>query len=371
MAAKRDYYDVLGVDRSASDADLKKAYRKLALQFHPDRNPGDREAEEKFKEAAEAYEVLRDARKRQIYDQYGHQGLEGSGFSGFGGFEDIFSSFGDIFEDFFGFGGGRRSRSRVQRGADLRYDMQLSFMEAAFGTEKEIEVEKAVNCNDCNGTGASPGTGVETCPQCGGTGQIGRSQGFFTVRTTCGQCRGQGQVIASPCSTCRGQGKVLARKKVSVRIPAGVDNGSRLRLNGEGEAGGQGGPSGDLYVFIHTQPHEFFKREDTHVICQIPISFVQAALGDTLSIPTLKGETRLEIPKGTQPGDIFRVRGEGIPSLRNGHRGDQIVQVNIKTPTNLNKKQVALLKEFAAMEENKFTSKLKNILKSGPTRAAN
>ena len=371
MAAKRDYYEVLGVDRNASDSELKKAYRKLALKFHPDRNPGDRAAEEQFKEAAEAYDVLRDANKRQIYDQYGHQGLEGSGFSGFGGFEDIFSSFGDIFEDFFGFGGGRRSRSRVHRGSDLRYDMQLTFMEAVFGTEKKIDVEKAESCVDCEGSGAAPGTGVETCPQCGGSGQIGRSQGFFTVRTTCTQCRGQGQVIANPCSTCRGQGKVLARKKVSVRIPAGVDNGSRLRLTGEGEAGAYGGPHGDLYVFIHAENHEFFKRDDTNVLCQIPVSFVQAALGDTVSIPTLQGETELQIPKGTQPGDVFRVRGEGIPSLRNGHRGDQIVQINVKTPTNLNKKQVALLKEFASLEEGKFTSKLKNILKSGPTRAAN
>jgi molecular chaperone DnaJ len=371
MADKRDYYEVLGVDRNASDSDLKKAYRKLALKFHPDRNPGDRTAEEQFKEAAEAYDVLRDANKRQIYDQYGHQGLEGSGFSGFGGFEDIFSSFGDIFEDFFGFGGGRRSRSRVHRGADLRYDMQLTFMEAAFGTEKEINVEKAESCVDCEGSGAAPGTGAETCPQCGGSGQIGRSQGFFTVRTTCNQCRGQGQVIANPCNTCHGQGKVLARKKVSVRIPAGVDNGSRLRLTGEGEAGAYGGPHGDLYVFIHAENHDFFKRDETNVLCQIPVSFVQAALGDTISIPTLNGETELQIPKGTQPGDVFRIRGEGIPSLRNGHRGDQIIQVNVKTPTNLNKKQVALLKEFASLEEGKFTSKLKNILKSGPTRAAN
>jgi molecular chaperone DnaJ len=371
MAAKRDYYEVLGVDRNASDGDLKKAYRQLALKFHPDRNPGNQEAEEKFKEAAEAYEVLRDANKRKIYDQYGHQGLEGSGFSGFGGFEDIFSSFGDIFEDFFGFGGGRRSRSHVHRGADLRYDMQLTFMEAAFGVEKEIDVEKAETCGDCKGTGAAPGTGVETCPQCGGSGQIGRSQGFFTVRTTCGHCRGQGQVIAHPCHTCRGQGKVMARKKVSVKIPAGVDNGSRLRLTGEGEGGAFGGPPGDLYVFIHAQNHEFFKRDDIHVLCQIPISFVQAALGDQITIPTLNGETELEIPKGTQPGDIFRLRGEGIPSLRNGHRGDQIIQVNIKTPTSLNKKQVALLKEFAALEAGKFTSKLKSILKSGPSRAAN
>jgi molecular chaperone DnaJ len=371
MAAKRDYYEVLGVERNANESDLKKSYRKLALKYHPDRNPGDREAEDRFKEAAEAYEVLRDSRKRQIYDQYGHQGLEGSGFSGFGGFEDIFSSFGDIFEDFFGFGGGRRSRSRANRGADLRYDMQLSFMEAAFGTEKEIDVEKAETCDDCEGSGAAPGSGPETCPQCGGTGQIGRSQGFFTVRTTCGHCRGNGQVISNPCQTCRGQGKVLSRKKVSVRIPAGVDNGSRLRLSGEGEAGGHGGPHGDLYVFIHAEEHDFFTREDIHVVCQIPVSFVQAALGDTITIPTLQSETELKIPKGTQPGDLFRLRGEGIPSLKNGHRGDQVVQVNVKTPTNLNKKQVALLKEFAALEEGKFTSKLKNILKSGPTRAAN
>jgi molecular chaperone DnaJ len=244
-------------------------------------------------------------------------------------------------------------------------------MEAAFGTEKEIDVEKAETCADCEGSGAAPGRGPETCPQCGGSGQIGRSQGFFTVRTTCNQCRGQGQVIADPCKTCHGQGKVLARKKVSVRIPAGVDNGSRLRLSGEGEAGAYGGPHGDLYVFIHVQEHEFFKREDTHVVCQIPISFVQAALGDSVTIPTLNGETELDIPKGTQPGAIFRLRGEGIASLRNGHRGDQIVQVAVKTPTNLNKKQAALLREFAALEEGKFTSKLKNILKSGPTRAAN
>jgi molecular chaperone DnaJ len=371
MAAKRDYYEVLGVERNASDGDLKKSYRQLALKFHPDRNPGNQEAEEKFKEASEAYEVLRDANKRKIYDQYGHQGLEGAGFSGFGGFEDIFSSFGDIFEDFFGFGGGRRSRSHVHRGADLRYDMQLTFMEAAFGVEKEIDVEKAETCGECQGTGAAPGTGVETCPQCGGSGQIGRSQGFFTVRTTCGHCRGQGQVIANPCHTCRGQGKVMARKKVSVKIPAGVDNGSRLRLTGEGEGGAFGGPPGDLYVFVHAQNHEFFKRDDIHVVCQIPISFIQAALGDNITIPTLKGETELGIPKGTQPGDVFRLRGEGIPSLRNGHRGDQIVQVNVKTPTNLNKKQVALLKEFASLEAGKFTSKLKSILKSGPSRAAN
>ncbi|MDL2268981.1 molecular chaperone DnaJ [Desulfosarcina sp. OttesenSCG-928-A07] len=370
MASKRDYYEVLGVSRNADETELKKAYRKLALQFHPDRNPGSCEAEEKFKEAAEAYDVLCDSRKRRIYDQYGHQGLEGSGFSGFGGFEDIFSSFGDIFEDFFGFGGGRRSRSRAQRGADLRHDVTLSFLDAAFGVEQEIDVKKAVSCTECSGTGAASGTGIKTCAQCGGTGQVSRSQGFFTVRTPCTQCRGQGQVITTPCSICRGKGKVMDQKTVSVKIPAGVNNGSRLRITGEGEPGSNGGPHGDLYIFIHVQAHEFFERDDTNVICQIPISFVQAALGDTVTIPTLKGDVQLEIPKGTQPGTVFRIRGEGIPSLRNGHRGDQVVQVNVKTPTHLNKKQVALLQEFASLEENKFTSKLKNILKSAPTRAA-
>lgn len=370
MATKRDYYDVLGVGRDASASDLKKAYRKLALKFHPDKNPGDKTAEDSFKEAAEAYGVLQDQKKRQIYDQYGHQGLEGSGFSGFGGFEDIFSSFGDIFEDFFGFGGGRRS-SRANRGSDLRYDMRLSFMDAIFGTEKEINVEKAESCPECKGSGAEPGSHPETCPQCGGTGQASRSQGFFTIRTTCSSCRGQGQVISNPCGNCRGHGKVVISKKVSVRIPAGVDSGSRLRLNGEGEAGAYGGPPGDLYVFISTEPHDFFQREDTHIICSIPISFVQAALGDTIMVPTLNGEKELEVKKGTQPGDLFRFRREGVPSLRNGDRGDQIIRVDIKTPTNLNKKQVELLKSFSRLEEGKFTSKLKNILKGGSSKAAN
>ena len=370
MSNKRDYYEILGVERNASGDELKSSYRKLALKFHPDRNPGDREAEENFKEAAEAYEVLRDPEKRAIYDQYGHQGLEGSGFSGFGGFEDIFSSFSDIFEDFFGFGTRRRSRSRVQRGADLRYDMRLSFMEAAFGTETNIDIEKMETCPDCNGAGCEPGTQPETCRQCGGMGQVSRSQGFFTVRTTCPACRGNGQTIPNPCTTCRGRGQVMNTKKVSVKIPAGVDNGSRLRLNSEGEAGMYGGPPGDLYVFIAVEAHEFFERNEDDVICRIPISFVQAALGDKIEVPTLNGEKTMEIPKGTQPGDIFYFHGEGIPSLRNGRRGDQVIQVNIKTPTHLSKKQEALLKEFAALESNKLSNKLKNILKGGQTRTA-
>lgn len=371
MPGKRDYYDVLGVQKDASESDLKAAYRKLALKFHPDRNPGDRTAEENFKEAAEAYDVLRDPQKRQIYDAYGHQGLEGQGFSGFGGFDDIFSSFGDIFEDFFGFGSRRRSRSRSQRGADLRYDLSLDFMDAAFGIETTIEIEKYEGCQTCNGSGAELGSAPETCPQCGGSGQVGRSQGFFTIRTTCPNCRGAGQHIPNPCKTCSGQGKVVVRKTVSVKIPAGVDTGSRLRLTGEGEAGSFGGPHGDLYVFIHVQPHEFFKRDGTEVLCQIPISFVQAALGDKVEVPTLKGSKDLEIPKGTQPGDIFRFRNEGIPSLRTGIPGDQIIQVTIRTPTGLNKKQEGLLREFAKIEKDKLSTKLKNILKGTTAKAAN
>jgi len=370
MSTKRDYYEILGVSRNAADDDLKASYRKLALKFHPDRNPGNKEAEENFKEAAEAYDVLRDTEKRALYDQYGHAGLEGSGFSGFGGFEDIFSSFSDIFEDFFGFSTRRRSRTRAQRGADLRYDLTLGFMEAAFGTETEIKVEKMVVCPKCNGTRCEAGTSPETCRQCGGVGQITRNQGFFTVRTTCPVCRGVGKAIPHPCAGCRGAGQVVVGKKVSVKIPAGVDSGSRLRLTGEGEPGSYGGPHGDLYVFLNVEAHEFFQRRDTDVICTVPISFIQAALGDKISVPTLNGDKKLRIPKGTQPGDVFYFHGEGIASLRTGRRGDQIIQVDIKTPTHLSKKQETLLKEFAALETSKLSSKLKNILKGVASEAA-
>jgi molecular chaperone DnaJ len=370
MTTKRDYYEVLGVSRNADDNELKANYRKLALQFHPDRNSGNKEAEEKFKEASEAYEVLRDPQKRNIYDQFGHQGLEGSGFSGFSGFEDIFSSFGGIFEDFFGFSNGRRSRSRTQKGADLRYDLTLSFMESVFGTETEIDLEKMEVCPLCEGDACEPGTQLETCWQCDGTGQVSRNQGFFTVRTTCNNCRGNGQTIPHPCNNCRGAGQIRVSKKVGVKIPGGVDNGSRLRLTGEGEAGIYGGPPGDLYVFIHVESHDFFKRNNTDVICQVEISFIQAALGDTMKVPTLNGNKSLKIPKGTQSGDLFSFRGEGIPSLRTNKRGDQIIQIAIKTPTNLNKKQEALLKEFAKIESGKMSNKIKNILKSGNARAS-
>ncbi len=363
MAIKRDYYEVLSVQRDADGTEIKKAYRKLAMQYHPDRNPGNETAEDKFKEAAEAYDVLSDSRKRQIYDQFGHQGLEGNGFSGFGSAEDIFSSFSDIFSDFFGFGGGRQGRSRIRKGADLRYDLTLNFMEAAFGVENEIEIQKMETCDECHGSGCAQGTEPETCPTCHGSGQLSRTQGFFSVRTTCHHCRGTGQFIAKPCKSCRGKGQVMNRKMVSVKIPAGVNSGSRLRLTGEGEAGQYGGPPGDLYVFITVKEHDFFKRDDTNVICQIPISFIQAALGDEISVPTLTGEKKLAIPKGTQYGDLFKFRGEGIPSLRTRSKGDQIIQVLIKTPTRINKKQENLLKEFAKLEKKKVSSKLKTMLK--------
>jgi molecular chaperone DnaJ len=370
MGAKRDYYDVLGVGRNAGNGDLKAAYRKQALKFHPDRNPGDKSAEDKFKAAAEAYEVLRDPQKRQIYDQFGHEGLEGAGFSGFGGFDDIFSSFGSIFEDLFGFGGGRRGgQGRAQRGSDLRYDLSLSFMEAAFGKETELELDKAVVCPSCNGQRCAPGSQPEACGQCQGTGQVSRTQGFFTVRTTCPACRGSGQHIAEPCPECRGNGQILKKKKVTLKIPAGVDSGSRLRLSHEGEPGVYGGPPGDLYVYIRVEEHDFFQRRDSDVIASIPISFVQAALGDEIKVPTLDGDSTLKIPKGTQPGELFRLRGQGIPSLRRKGRGDIIFQVNVQTPTGINKKQESLLREFAKIEEKKFSKKLKNILKGDSARA--
>jgi len=371
MANKRDYYEILGVARNATPEELKTVYRKLALKYHPDRNPGDKESEEKFKEAAEAYEVLHDPQKKAIYDQYGHQGLEGSGFSGFGGFEDIFSSFSDIFEDFFGFGNGRRSQSRSQRGADLRYDLTLSFMEAAFGIEKEINLEKKEPCSACNGTRSEPGSHPEACRHCHGSGQLSRNQGFFTVRTTCHYCRGAGQTISHPCKNCRGAGQVIINKKVSVKIPAGVDSGSRLRLTGEGESGANGASSGDLYVFIQVEPHEVFERHENDVYCRIPISFVQAALGDKITVSTLNDRKSVEIPKGTQPGDLIRLQSEGIPHLRHNRRGDLIIQIAIKTPTNLTKKQESLLQEFTKLEKNKLSNKLKNILKSGSGSSAN
>lgn len=364
MGAKLDYYEVLGVERDCNTDAIKKAYRKLAMQYHPDRNPGNKAAEEKFKEASEAYSVLQDAEKRAIYNQYGHDGLNSRGFGG--GFEDIFSSFGDIFEDLFGGGFSRgRNANRPQKGNDLRYDIKIDFMEAVFGLETDIQINKMELCDVCSGSGAAEGSIPETCQSCIGSGQITHRQGFFTMSTPCNVCGGLGQVITQPCTSCRGSGAIRVAKTINVKIPPGVDDGMRLRLSGEGEPGLHDGPAGDLYVFIKVKPHKFFERHGQDVVCTLGISFVQAALGDTVMIETLEGEKELEIPKGTQAGELLYLKGAGIPSLRNAEkRGNQIVRVDVRTPTNLTKRQEELLEEFASLEETKFTSKLKKMFKS-------
>ncbi|HUU40022.1 MAG TPA: molecular chaperone DnaJ [Desulfatiglandales bacterium] len=352
---KRDYYQVLGVDRSATDEEIKKSYRSLALKYHPDRNPGDKDAEERFKEAAEAYEVLRDSEKRQTYDQYGHEGLQGTGFHGFQGFEDIFFSFSDIFEGFFG--GGFGSRTRVERGADLRYKLKISFLEAAFGKDTEIDVPRYEACKTCNGSGVDPGYEKDICRTCGGRGQINRSQGFFRISTACPDCQGMGRIISHPCTECRGSGRVEKTRKIKVKVPHGVDAGMRLKLKGEGESGPNGGPPGDLYVEIFIEPHEFFEREGNDVVCHATISFVQAALGTVIEMPTLEGSEKAPIPKGTQPGDILRFHGKGIPRLQGYGRGDQIIIVDVRTPTKLSKKQKELLQELDKLEGEEVNEK--------------
>lgn len=346
---KKDYYQILGVGKTASDEELKKNYRKIAMQCHPDRNPGDKEAEEKFKEAAEAYEVLSDRQKREIYDQYGHAGLSNTGFQGFSGFDDVFSNFGDIFEDVFGFGrtrGRGRTRQAARAGADLRYDLKISFLDAAFGLTTTIDLEKLNTCHDCQGTGAAPGTSSSNCPTCHGRGQVIQSSGFFTISSTCPHCHGQGKFITKPCPTCRGTGKEQQRKTVELKIPAGVETGSRLRLRGEGEAGEQGGPCGDLYVFLQVENHDFFVRSEDDIICRVPISFVQASLGGTVTVPTLEESEKIKIPRGTQTGRTFRLKGKGIPHLQGYGRGDQIIEVFVQIPTVLTRKQEELLREF-------------------------
>lgn len=350
---KRDYYEVLQVSRDCGEVEIKKAYRKLALQYHPDRNPGDKEAEDRFKEAAEAYEVLRDPQKREIYDRFGHEGLEGTGFRGFSGFEDIFSSFGDIFEGFFGFGAGGGRRSSARQGKSLRYDMELTLEEAFEGKEEEIFFQKLMACETCDGSGARPGSRPKTCATCQGRGQVVRSQGFFQIATTCPACHGQGETITDPCPDCKGGGKVRVEKSLNVKIPAGVDTGSQLRLRGEGESGESGGPPGDLFVVIHVKEHPFFKREDENLVCDIPVSFVQAALGDTIKVPMLgdEGDYDLEIPGGTQPGEVMKVSGKGMISLRGFRkRGDLYVRINVKIPEKLDDTQREILEAFAATQ---------------------
>jgi len=338
---------------NASEEEIKKSYRKVAMQYHPDRNPGNREAEERFKTASEAYEVLRDPEKRHIYDQYGIEGLKGRGFSGFRGFEDIFSTFGDIFEDFFGLGRTSRQKPKARSGADLRYDLKISFYEAAFGKEVEIDIPKNARCEICGGTGAKPGTHPTLCPNCKGTGQVTRSQGFFTISTTCAQCQGKGRYMSNPCKECRGTGWVRENKKIQVKIPPGVDTGSKLRIREEGEEGERGGPPGDLFVFLYLEPDDFFSRDGDDIICQIPISFPQAALGSEIEVPTLNGKRNLSIPKGTESGELLRIKGEGVPKSRGHGRGDQLVQILVRTPKNLTRRQEEILREFEGLGKGK------------------
>ncbi|MDP2268493.1 MAG: molecular chaperone DnaJ [Deltaproteobacteria bacterium] len=347
---KTCYYEVLSVARNASADEIKKNYRKMAMQHHPDKNPGDKEAEDRFKEAAEAYEVLSDPEKRGIYDRFGHEGLSGVGFKGFSGFDDIFSSFGDIFENIFGFNGGRQQgRAGARNGADLRYDLTISLEDAALGKAIDVTIEKLINCDSCRGRGTAAGASPATCSRCQGRGQVTQSSGFFAISTTCPQCKGRGSIILDPCPSCRGAGKKEAAKTIQLKIPAGVETGSRLRLRGEGEAGDFGGPGGDLYVFITVKSHEFFERRGSDIYCRIPVSFVQAALGAKIEAPTLQGREKIKIPKGTQSGHTFRLKGMGIPRLGDYGRGDQIIETLIVVPTNLNKKQEELLREFAGV----------------------
>lgn len=358
------YYDILGVSKDATADAIKKAYRKRAMKYHPDKNPGDQEAESKFKEAAEAYEVLSDVQKRQIYDRYGKEGLRNSGYSGPGNSEDIFSHINDLFGDIFGFGGRGRTRdpNAPIQGDDLRYDIQISFMDAMHGVNREVSITKKETCWTCEGSGARPGYRPEVCPGCQGRGQVIRSQGFFQVSTTCPQCQGTGQFIKEPCSDCHGEGLKNKTKKVNIRIPAGVDTGSRMRLSGEGEGGKRGGRSGDLYVVIHVEEHEHFQRDGSYIFLQLPVPMVQAALGCEIEVPTIYGTSKLKIPAGTQGGDRFTLRGEGVASLRGSGKGDMIVEAKVVTPTKLSKEQKELLREFGGLckeqEEEGFFARL-------------
>lgn len=364
--SKRDYYEILEVEKNANDVELKKAYRRLAMKYHPDRNPDNPEAEDKFKEANEAYEILSDSQKRAQYDQFGHAGTSGQGGfsgSGFGGFEDIF---GDMFGDIFGgsFGGRTKKRTGPEKGSDIRYSITLTFEEAAFGVEKEVKIRRSEKCIDCSGTGAKPGTNKKTCSACSGSGEIRQAQrtpfGTMMNVRACNVCSGTGSVIETPCVKCSGAGEIKKEKQISIKIPAGVDEGSAIRLTGEGELGLRGGPRGDLYVVISVMQHNLFRREGNDVYCEMPITFVQAALGDELEIPTLDGRVKYKIAEGTQTGTVFRLREKGIPRLRGTGRGDQYVKVLVEVPKKLSDTQKDLLKEFAKQSGDEMHEQRKN-----------
>jgi len=354
--AKRDYYEILGVQKSATEEEIKKAYRKQAVKFHPDKNPGDKTAEENFKELGEAYEALCDPQKRALYDQYGHAAFDrraGGGFGRGAGFHDPFEVFREVFGggSIFGdlFGGGQHDPTQPQRGDDLRYDMELTFEEAAHGCEKEISVTKLDRCEQCHGSGGEAGARAKSCPTCGGRGQVITSRGIFSIAQTCPQCQGAGRTIDKPCKTCRGNGRHERTSKIKLRIPAGVDTGSRLRSSGNGEAGLRNGPPGDLYVILHVQPHDVFQREGEDLLCEVPVSFVQAVLGAEIDVPTLEGKSAIHIPAGTQPGTMFRLKGKGIKNLQGYGHGDLHVRINVEVPTHLSAAQKAKLQEFSEL----------------------
>ena len=358
--AKRDYYEILGVKKNADEAALKGAFRKLAMQYHPDRNPGDTTAEQNFKDVNEAYQVLSDPQKRAAYDRFGHQAVDGSAGGGPGGFgPDFASSMSDIFDDLFGdFMGGRRGRSRSgrERGSDIRYNMEISLEEAFHGKTAQIRVPTSVMCETCSGSGAKAGTKPTTCGTCGGIGKVRASQGFFTIERTCPQCHGRGEVISEPCPDCSGSGRVTKERTLSVNVPAGVEDGTRIRLAGEGEAGLKGGPAGDLYIFLSVKPHELFQRDGADLFCRVPIAMTTAALGGQIEVPTLEGAmTRVKIPEGCESGKQFRLKGKGMPVLRSKTVGDLYIQVEVETPKNLTSRQRELLKEFEKAS-NKETS---------------
>jgi molecular chaperone DnaJ len=369
--SKRDYYEILGVERSTSKDEIKKAYRKMALKYHPDKNDGDPAAEDKFKEAAEAYDVLGDDNKRQQYDQFGHNAFQGgaAGPQGFGSMDDIFSAFGDIFGSGGGgsggifdsfFGGGRQSRS--QAGRNVRADVSITLTEAANGITKELDVEMEETCDDCEGSGAAEGSSPSTCGHCGGSGQMQVARGFFAIRTTCSECRGAGQVITNPCGTCRGRGRKPTRKKYDVAIPPGVDTGMKLRITGAGEPSPDGGPKGDLYCFIEVEPHDFFQRSGDDLICNCNITYPQAVLGDSIKINTLEGETELNIPEGSTHGSSVKLRGKGMPNLEGAGNGDQVVYLSIDVPNRVNKEEKELLKQLAEIQNIKLKSSKKGLL---------
>ena len=364
--SKRDYYEVLGINNSADEAQIKSAYRKLAMKYHPDRNKGNAESEAKFKEASEAYSILYDKEKRQAYDQFGHAAVDGSGGQGGGGFDFSSSQFSDIFEDFFGgggssfFGGGSGRRKTNNRGSDLRYDIAINLDEAYMGKKLKVKIPTQIKCADCSGSGSAKGSNPTTCNVCNGVGQVRSQQGFFSVQQTCPQCQGSGSMISNPCKPCRGSGRTEKTKSLMVTIPKGVDDGSRIRLTGEGEAGSNGGQQGDLYIFVNVNEHEIFSREENHLFAEIPFSMIDATIGGTVEIPTIDGgKARLKIPEGTQTGDQFRLKSKGMPNVRNGSIGDLYVQAKVETPVNLNKKQIEILKSFRELS-NENDSPLKN-----------